>query len=445
MSETDTRFLADLADFPESSRDEWCELVVKTTRSGDTTHPDERLVRTGEDGALRLALYARENVPTTAAAPTTWRQGELANVVSIDADDADSWNASVERELALGATGIAATSLPDGADVSLVTSVGHPVFVAMPPTTPVRDGLHLFADPISFALSAGVDPAQLDGLVARELSTLFDVPGIGRRGCAHLQFYSNAGATPAQEVGLMAATVVEFARSGDHTADQLRKLGIFTDLSTELFVNVAKLRALRTVWSRVLRALDDTNECAPYIVARTGRRTWSAVDPETNWIRGSVQTIAAFLGGANAVTVLPHDRVVADEPSPTARRTARDTTSVLALEGHLARVEDPARGSYFLEAETERVAREGWAFLQAIESRGGLLRALATGFIQAELGRAKAARRVRLKDGEAKLVGVNAFRLERDEPELVSVRTHRGWDLERESTPFEGSGDEVNA
>ncbi|MEX1026040.1 MAG: methylmalonyl-CoA mutase family protein [Planctomycetota bacterium] len=449
IPERGTAPLAPLASFPAADRDAWKALVQESLDGRD---PDVVLARHGEDGRTILPLATRENLPDPPTAPPSWPSAPPANVSFVGASNADEWIARVDEETARGATGIASISLPRGAEsrAGQLLSVGHVLLLEHPPSVELAGAWVLAHDAVARALERNEDRdigTEIEAAFDRQRSVLRDgrADGEGRHGLVDLGRYARNGASPAQELGLMLATLVEIGRRADeHDLEPTRFLPGFAlafDLSTDVLLSVAKLRAARVVWAKLLIALDVPADVdsRPWIVTRTGERTWSKQDPETNWLRATCQSIAAFLGGADAHRAHAYDRLTANESSPTAVRTARDTASVLALEGHLGRVADPARGSYFVEATTDELAREGWQFFRSLERAGGLAAALASGFARAEIARTRFERHSRLDAGSDVLVGVNRYRRAED-PEVddPAIPASVGdWTGLRESAPWE--------
>ena len=137
----------------------------------------------------------------------------------------------------------------------------------------------------------------------------------------------------------------------------------------EQFPTIAKLRAARRLWARVLEA-SGAAESAQRQHVVTSRAMMGRVDPWVNMLRGTVAAFAAGVGGADAITVVPFDEPLG-LPDAFGRRIARNTSSLLIEESHVAAVTDPAGGSYAVEKLTDDLAVAGWAELGRIEADGG--------------------------------------------------------------------------
>ena len=189
--------------------------------------------------------------------------------------------------------------------------------------------------------------------------------------------YHDAGATASQDIAFAVATAVEYLRamtgaglSIDTAAQQI----VFRfGLGTHHFRAIAKLRAARQVWSRVVEASGGARQSqAMKIHARTGNRVLTQYDPYVNLLRNAVAVFAAGLGGADTITSVPLDAMTG-LPDSFSRRVARNTVLVLQDESHLNRVVDPAGGSWFLDQLTEELANKAWEIFQETERQGGML------------------------------------------------------------------------
>jgi len=195
------------------------------------------------------------------------------------------------------------------------------------------------------------------------------------------------GAGDAQEVGYSLAAGATYLRlltaAGIGLDDAARLLEFRYAATDEQLPTIAKLRAARRCWARVLElsgvstsSTDEASAQRQHVV--TSRPMLSAYDPWVNMLRGTVAAFAAGVGGADAVTVVPFDSPLG-EPDAFGRRIARNVSSLLVSESHVAAVTDPAGGAYAVERLTDDLAAAAWAELQRIESSGGILAALDDG------------------------------------------------------------------
>ena len=187
------------------------------------------------------------------------------------------------------------------------------------------------------------------------------------------------GATDAQELGYSLAAGAAYLRAltatGLDVATAASLLEFRYAATDEQFPTIAKLRAARRLWQRVLElsGVEDAAGQVQHVV--TSRPMMSKYDPWVNMLRTTVAAFAAGVGGATSVTVLPFDSALG-LPDALARRNARNTSSLLISESHVARVTDPAGGAYAVERLTDDLAHAGWAQLQQIEAEGGVLASL---------------------------------------------------------------------
>jgi methylmalonyl-CoA mutase len=262
------------------------------------------------------------------------------------------------------------------------------------------------ADPSKLSLSFGIDPAAnfagtgrlrmsieaLQASMPQSLAHFFTlgVPGILLE--ADGRVLHNAGATEAQELGFMLASAVAHLRLFEEARQALLyaapHIGFALCVDQDQFLSMAKVRALRRLWTRVQEACSiPPSEAA--IHAETSYRMMTAADAETNILRTTIAGFAAAVGGADSIAILPHT-IAHGLPAGFARRVARNTQIIMARESHLDHVADPAFGSGSLEALTEDLCAAAWAEFQRIEAEGGVLASLHGGHVQKRVMEARA-------------------------------------------------------
>ncbi len=226
--------------------------------------------------------------------------------------------------------------------------------------------------------------------------------------------YHMAGATAVDEIAYGLATGVEYLRclvgAGIDLPTACRSLRMITAIGRDLFMEVAKLRALRRTWARVVEVAGGAPEVRRIdLHAVTSPRTLTVRDPWTNMLRVSVESFAAAVGGADAITTLPFDSAIG--PSDLlGRRLATNTQTILREESHLGKVADPAGGSWYLERLTADLAEAAWAAFQRIEADGGMrARLCEANGLAAELAHALAARREAIATGRDPVTGVSSY------------------------------------
>jgi methylmalonyl-CoA mutase len=232
--------------------------------------------------------------------------------------------------------------------------------------------------------------------------------------------YHHAGATAAQDLAFGMATAVEYlramTRAGLDVDGSARQILFSMSVGTHHFLAVAKLRAARRLWARVVEVCGGSPAAgAMRLHARVSKRVLTVRDPYVNLLRNTVACYAAALGGAEAITSVPFDSV-AGLPSDLSRRIARNTVLVLQEEAHLHRVIDPAGGSWYLAWLTDRLAEKAWGIFQEVEHRGGILSALKTGWVAQQIDSAFAPREKNLARRKEGLTGVSEFPNVREAP-----------------------------
>jgi methylmalonyl-CoA mutase len=227
--------------------------------------------------------------------------------------------------------------------------------------------------------------------------------------------YHEAGASAAQELGCSLATGVRWLReltgAGLDAEAACGQLEFRYAATADQFLTIAKLRAARRLWSRVAEVCGAAGPAgAQRQHAVTSTVMMARRDPWVNMLRTTVASLAAGVGGADAVTVLPFDHALG-LPDAFARRIARNTSTILVEESHLGRVVDPAGGSWYVEQLTEELAQAAWAWFQEIERAGGQAAALRDGLIGERIGASWEARRSRLATRREPVTGVSEFPL----------------------------------
>jgi methylmalonyl-CoA mutase len=274
-------------------------------------------------------------------------------------------------------------------------------------------GTNLGADPIGAAVRRGrqVDAAEVDRVVSRvaELAVEAGTLALVVDGTA----VHDRGASEAQELGWSLAVGAAYLRAlvaaGHDVSDAAGTIGFRYAATGEQFPTIAKLRAARRLWDRLLELSGVPPEGRGQRQhAVTSRPMMSKYDPWVNMLRTCVASFAAGVGGADAVTVLPFDAPLG-LPDAFSRRIARNTSSLLISEAHVAKVTDPAGGSFAVEKLTDDLARAGWAELGAIEEAGGVLAALADGTLTGRIEKVAAERQAQIARRTRPLTGLTEF------------------------------------
>lgn len=271
-------------------------------------------------------------------------------------------------------------------------------------------------DPVGTLAREGV----LNGSPDHELEAAVEIAGFAHRSMPGVrtlavdsEIYAAAGATAAQELAISLATGVEFLRAaaarGVEPSVVSSQLEITFSVGPEQFLEIAKFRAARRTWARVLEGCGvAAAERWSRTYAKTTGRAFAAVDPWVNMLRATTAGFAAAAGGVDGMTIDPFDSLLGHS-SELGRRISRNTQLILMEESALGKLADPAGGSWYVESLTDQLARESWQIFQSIEQRGGALAAFRDGFIAAEVGRSADERASNTSTRKQLLTGVNIF------------------------------------
>jgi len=237
----------------------------------------------------------------------------------------------------------------------------------------------------------------------------------------HMQ---EAGATAEQELAFTIADGLEYVRSAlDRGLDVdafAGRLSFFFAIGMDFFMEIAKLRAARILWHRVMSEFEPKNPKS--LMLRTHCQTsgvsLTALDPYNNVIRTTIEALAAVLGGTQSLHTNAFDEALG-LPTDFSARIARNTQLVIQEETGVPHVVDPLGGSYYVEALTNDLVDKAWELIQEVEGLGGMTRAVESGMPKLRIEESAARRQARIDRGEEVVVGVNKYKLEN--PELVDV------------------------
>jgi methylmalonyl-CoA mutase len=272
------------------------------------------------------------------------------------------------------------------------------------------------ADPLAVLVRDGQLPVPPE----RALAFMADLAGWTAANYPHVTAvrvgtapYHHAGATAAQDVAFGMATAVEYlramTRAGLDVDTAAGQMLFSVSLGTHCFLAIAKLRAARRLWVRVVETCGGSPRAAAMrIHSRVSKRVLTLRDPYVNLLRNAVACFAAGIGGAEAITSVPFDSA-AGLPDALSRRIARNTILVLQEEAHLHRVIDPPGGSWYLDWLTDQVAEKAWGIFQQVERSGGMLQAIRSGWVAQQIDSAFAPRAKNLARRKEGITGVSEF------------------------------------
>jgi len=234
----------------------------------------------------------------------------------------------------------------------------------------------------------------------------------------HMQ---EAGATADIELGYTLADGLEYLRTGMKAGlsiDEFApRLSFFWAIGKNYFMEVAKMRAARVLWAKLTKQFNPKNSKSMALRTHSQTSGWSltAQDPFNNVTRTCIEAMAAALGHTQSLHTNALDEAIA-LPTDFSARIARNTQLYIQDETKVCKVIDPWGGSYYVEALTDELIRRAWAHIQEVESLGGMAKAIDTGLPKMRIEEAAARRQAHIDSGNEKIVGINYFPLEKEDP-----------------------------
>ncbi len=312
--------------------------------------------------------------------------------------------------------------------------------------------LPIMAFYITAALEQGAKPEQLAGTIQNDIlkeymvrNTYIYPPEFSMRIIADIFAYTaanmpkfnsisisgyhmqEAGATADLELAYTLADGLEYVRTGLKAGlkidDFAPRLSFFWAEGTNYFMEMAKLRAGRMLWAKIIRQFEPRNPKSMALRTHSQTSGWSLAeqDPFNNVARTCVEAMAAALGGTQSLHTNALDEAIA-LPTDFSARIARNTQLYLQNETGICRTVDPWGGSWYLENLTDALMRRAWDHIQEVEEHGGMAAAIGKGLPKMRIEEAAARRQARIDSGQEVIVGVNRYRLEQEEPlEILEV------------------------
>ncbi|MDI6795356.1 MAG: methylmalonyl-CoA mutase, partial [Desulfatibacillaceae bacterium] len=240
----------------------------------------------------------------------------------------------------------------------------------------------------------------------------------------HMQ---EAGATADIELGYTLADGYQYVKTGVESGLGIDvfapRLSFFWGTGMNYFMEVAKLRAGRLLWAKLIKRFDPKNEKSLALRTHTQTSGWSLTeqDPYNNVARTCIEAMAAVMGHTQSLHTNSLDEAIA-LPTDFSARIARNTQLFLQEETGICKIVDPWGGSYYIEALTDQLARRAWAHIEEIESLGGMAKAIETGLPKMRIEEAAARRQAWIDSGKETIVGVNKYRPDSEDPvEVLEV------------------------
>jgi methylmalonyl-CoA mutase N-terminal domain/subunit len=231
-----------------------------------------------------------------------------------------------------------------------------------------------------------------------------------------------AGATAVQEVAFTLADGIAYVKAaidaGLDVDDFGPRLSFFFNAHNDLFEEVAKFRAARRLWARIMRdrfGAKDRKSMQLRFHTQTAGCTLTAQQPDNNIVRVTLQALAAVLGSTQSLHTNSRDEALA-LPSQDSVRIALRTQQIIAYESGVADTVDPLAGSYYIEALTDEIEQKAADYIQRIDEIGGAPAAIERGFIQAEIEESAYRYQMEIESGQRKIVGLNDFQIEEERP-----------------------------
>jgi len=232
------------------------------------------------------------------------------------------------------------------------------------------------------------------------------------------EVFHNAGANSVQEIAFTLANALEYidqlTEAGLSLEEILHKLEFGLAIGTDYFIEIAKIRALRYLWQKVLSegyAFDKANEFPAMITAYTSSYFDAALTPNTNMLRATTEAMSAIIGGADALVLHAYNSTFEQEEG-FGKRIARNISTILKEESYLDKVNDASAGSYYIEHLTFELAQKALILLQKVAALGGSIAAFEQGFIQNAIAETHRHRQEATTSGKRIMVGVNKFRFD---------------------------------
>ena len=224
----------------------------------------------------------------------------------------------------------------------------------------------------------------------------------------------NSGAYITQELGYALAWGNEYlsalTEAGVPTDRAAKAIKFNFGISSNFFMEIAKFRAARTLWAKIVEQYNPTCKCACKMIvhAATSMFNLTLFDPYVNMLRTQTEAMSAAIAGVESITVSPYDSVY-ETPTEFARRIAKNQQLILKHESHLDKVVDPAGGSYYIESLTHSIASEAWKLFLEVEAAGGFQKAVREGVLQKAINESGSNRRTALAKRREILLGTNQY------------------------------------
>jgi methylmalonyl-CoA mutase len=234
----------------------------------------------------------------------------------------------------------------------------------------------------------------------------------------HMQ---EAGANQALELAFTLADGKEYVKTatakGMDVDDFAGRLSFFWAIGMNFYLEIAKMRAARLLWTRIMKGFNARNPKSLMLRTHCQTSGWSLTeqDPYNNVVRTAIEAMAAVFGGTQSLHTNSFDEAIA-LPTEFSARIARNTQLIIQEETHITNVVDPWAGSYMMESLTQEMADKAWAIIEEVEAMGGMTKAVDSGWAKLKIEAAAAEKQARIDSGKDVIVGVNKYKLAKEDP-----------------------------
>jgi methylmalonyl-CoA mutase len=234
----------------------------------------------------------------------------------------------------------------------------------------------------------------------------------------HMQ---EAGANQALELAFTLADGQEYVKTalakGLSVDDFAPRLSFFWAIGMNFYLEIAKMRAARLLWTRIMKGFGATNPKSLMLRTHCQTSGWSltAQDPYNNVVRTTIEAMAAVFGGTQSLHTNSLDEAIA-LPTEFSARIARNTQLIIQEETHITSVVDPWAGSYMMEKLTQDMADKAWSIIEEVNAQGGMIKAVDSGWAKLKIEASAAEKQARIDSGQDVIVGVNKYKLAKEDP-----------------------------
>lgn len=359
-------------EFPSVSYDQWQEEAVKALKG----KPFESLFTKTIENITLEPLYTQESLieklgeqleKQVSTVRSLTKQASFTVAQQIIGEDETSFFANIEESLARG---------------NEIITINSPVAFDWSQENVKKLATYFSGNSFKITVESADDAvlnvfnhieeakrADVNGyIISPAAVTLADYPNVRTYAANTIPFH-NGGANAVQELAIALVQAADFAKNGEDFTAFEQKFFVQFAVDTQFFVEVAKIRAFKVLWKAFASAFGKEANAVPVLV-ETSVRSFSKYDVYVNLLRAGNEAFSAAIGGADVITVHPHDALTAI--SSQSVRIARNVSLVTKEESHVTNVVDPSGGSYFIETLTAEYVKEAWALFLEIELAGGL-------------------------------------------------------------------------